>query len=85
MADLKETQLTALSPMRTTAGEAAAQPRIAVLVPCYNEAATIADVVSDFARALPEATIWVFDNNSTDTTAAEAQRATTPTTRPLRR
>ena len=75
MADLRETQLTALSPTRTTAGEASVQPRIAVLVPCYNEAATIADVVSDFAQALPEATVWVFDNSSTDATVAEAQKA----------
>jgi glycosyltransferase involved in cell wall biosynthesis len=75
MANLRETQLTALSPTRTATGEAAAQPRIAVLVPCYNEAATIADVVGDFAQALPEATVWVFDNNSTDATAAEAEKA----------
>ena len=40
MADSRETQLTALAPARKTTGEAAAQPRIAVLVPCYNEAAT---------------------------------------------
>lgn len=41
---------------------------IAVLLPCYNEAATIADVVKGFARALPSATIYVYDNNSTDNT-----------------
>jgi glycosyltransferase involved in cell wall biosynthesis len=46
-----------------------------VLVPCYNEAATIAKVVGDFARALPEAAVWVFDNNSTDDTAAIARQA----------
>lgn len=41
---------------------------IAVLIPCYNEAKTIAKVVSDFKKALPEATIYVYDNNSTDGT-----------------
>jgi glycosyltransferase involved in cell wall biosynthesis len=46
-----------------------------VLAPCYNEAATIAKVVADFTRALPEATVWVFDNNSSDDTAAIAERA----------
>ena len=49
--------------------------RIAVLVPCYNEAATIAKVVSDFRRILPEASIYVFDNNSTDQTARIAREA----------
>ncbi len=48
---------------------------IAVLVPCYNEALTIADVVAGFRAALPEAKIWVFDNNSSDDTAAIAARA----------
>jgi hypothetical protein len=67
--------LTALATTQRTTGEAAAQPRIAVLAPCYNEAATIAKVVADFARALPEATVWVFDNNSTDDTAALAEAA----------
>ena len=42
--------------------------RIAVLIPCLNEAQTIADVVSDFQRVLPNALIYVFDNNSTDDT-----------------
>src|SRR5580658_5869772 len=73
--DSRETQLTALAPTRTTTGEAAAQPRVAVLVPCYNEAATIARVTRDFAHALPEATVWVFDNDSTDDTAAIAEAA----------
>ncbi len=43
--------------------------QIAVLVPCYNESLTVARVVQDMARALPEAQVWVFDNNSTDSTA----------------
>ena len=42
--------------------------RIAVLVPCYNESQTIAKVVTDFKTALPEADIYVYDNNSTDHT-----------------
>lgn len=50
-------------------------PRIAVTIPCYNEAATIAKVVSDFQTALPEADIYVFDNNSTDNTAQIARDA----------
>ena len=41
---------------------------IAVLVPCYNEAVTIAKVVDDFKRVLPTADIYVYDNNSTDGT-----------------
>jgi glycosyltransferase involved in cell wall biosynthesis len=50
-------------------------PRIAVLAPCYNEAAAIAKVVTDFKTALPEATIYVYDNNSTDDTIAVARAA----------
>ncbi len=49
--------------------------RIAVLVPCYNEEATIAQVVHGFHQALPEATIFVYDNNSTDDTIARAREA----------
>ena len=49
--------------------------RIAVLVPCFNEEATIAQVVGDFRAALPGATICVFDNDSTDNTAAIARAA----------
>lgn len=50
-------------------------PRIAVLIPCYNEAEAIASVVRDFAAALPEATIYVYDNNSRDETRARAAQA----------
>ncbi|HET9445587.1 MAG TPA: glycosyltransferase [Steroidobacteraceae bacterium] len=46
--------------------------RIAVLIPCYNEAETIASVVRDFAAALPEAAIYVYDNNSRDATRERA-------------
>jgi glycosyltransferase involved in cell wall biosynthesis len=48
---------------------------IAVLIPCYNEAIAIAKVVSDFRQALPEAAIFVYDNNSTDRTVDVARRA----------
>lgn len=51
------------------------QPKVAVLVPCYNEALTIRDVVSGFRAALPAAEIIVGDNNSTDDTRAEARAA----------
>lgn len=47
--------------------------KIAVLIPCYNEAKTIEKVVKDFKRVLPDARIYVYDNNSTDGTAALAQ------------
>jgi glycosyltransferase involved in cell wall biosynthesis len=50
-------------------------PRIAVLLPCYNEAAAIAQTVSDFRAALPDARIYVYDNNSTDGTAQVASQA----------
>ncbi len=48
---------------------------IAVLIPCYNEAKTIRKVVTDFRKALPDAAIYVYDNNSTDGTARIAQEA----------
>ena len=50
-------------------------PTIAVLVPCYNEEVTIRTVVADFRRVLPEATIYVYDNNSTDRTSEMARAA----------
>lgn len=46
--------------------QGAAGPRIAVILPCYNEAGAIVQTVQDFRRALPAADIYVFDNNSTD-------------------
>ena len=51
------------------------QRRIAVLIPCYNEAQSIGAVVADFKKALPEAVIYVYDNNSTDGTAHIAAEA----------
>ncbi len=50
-------------------------PTIAVVLPCYNESKTIARVVQDFRSHLPNATIYVYDNNSSDDTIAEAKRA----------
>ncbi|MBX3004975.1 MAG: glycosyltransferase [Anaerolineales bacterium] len=49
--------------------------RIAVAIPCHNEAATIAKVVGDFRKNLPRAKVYVFDNASTDTSAALARKA----------
>lgn len=49
--------------------------KIAVLIPCYNESKTIKKVVEDFKRVLPEATIYVYDNNSSDGTDAIAKEA----------
>ncbi len=49
--------------------------RVAVLIPCYNEAATIAEVVRGFRAVLPRALIYVYDNNSTDNTVVEAKNA----------
>lgn len=54
---------------------ASASPSIAVLIPCYNEAPTITKVVGDFRRELPNATIYVYDNNSRDDTATLARAA----------
>lgn len=50
--------------------------KIAVLIPCYNESKTIKKVVSDYKKVLPEADIYVYDNNSSDGTdkiASEVQ------------
>ena len=49
--------------------------RVAILIPCFNEATTIAKVVGDFRAALPQAEVWVFDNASTDDTAQVARAA----------
>ena len=49
--------------------------KIAVLIPCYNESRTIEKVVTDFKNALPEAVVYVYDNNSTDGTDEISRRA----------
>jgi glycosyltransferase involved in cell wall biosynthesis len=51
------------------------EPSIAVIVPCFNEEAAIAKVVADFRAALPTATVYVYDNNSTDKTSEVAAAA----------
>lgn len=63
------TALTTAAPGRLVA------PRLAVLIPCHNEAVAIPKVVADFRAAVPEATVYVYDNNSTDGTAAAARAA----------
>ncbi len=50
-----------------------ADTRIAVLVPCYNEASTIGTVIDDFKKALPNCTVYVYDNNSSDDTIRVAR------------
>ncbi|HEX7927268.1 MAG TPA: glycosyltransferase, partial [bacterium] len=62
--------------MTSTPPASAAAPgtRVAVIVPCLNEEITIGKVVDDFRRVLPQATIYVFDNNSTDRTAEIARQ-----------
>ncbi len=52
-----------------------AKSKIAVLIPCYNEAKTIEKVIKDYKKALPNANIYVYDNNSTDGTDAIAKKA----------
>ena len=50
--------------------------KVAVLIPCYNEAKTVVKVVTDFKKVLPEGSvIYVYDNNSTDGTAELAKEA----------
>jgi glycosyltransferase involved in cell wall biosynthesis len=49
--------------------------RVAVLIPCYNESVAIGGVVAGFSAALPGATVFVYDNNSSDDTAAQAEAA----------
>ena len=57
------------------AADRAGTPRIAILLPCYNEEAAIARTVSEFRAALPSAVVYVYDNNSTDGTSAVAAKA----------
>jgi glycosyltransferase involved in cell wall biosynthesis len=60
---------------QATKAGAAHPVTVAILVPCYNEEITIGKVVADFRAALPDATIYVYDNNSRDNTIDVAQRA----------
>ena len=50
-------------------------PRAVVLIPCHNEELTISETVEQFQHYLPEAAIYVFDNNSTDQTVERARAA----------
>ena len=50
-------------------------PSIAVMIPCYQEEQTIGKVIADFRRALPQAQVYVYDNNCTDRTAEIARQA----------
>lgn len=63
--------------MTSNSGQEQALPatRVAVLIPCYNEEGSIAQVIRDFRAVLPEAVIFVYDNNSSDRTAAVAREA----------
>lgn len=66
----------ALKPMqRAEESQRQASRRVAVLVPCFNEEATIGKVIADFRAALPQAKIYVYDNNSTDRTVEVASAA----------
>ena len=58
-----------------TVDETRSTPRVAVLLPCYNEEAAIAETVAGFRRALPGAVIYVYDNNSRDRTVSVARAA----------
>jgi hypothetical protein len=80
--DTKGNQLTASAPRdvaeypdRGRTHTDARDIRIAVMIPCFNEAQSIHEVVSDFRRVLPQATVYVYDNNSTDETAESARNA----------
>ena len=55
---------------------------IAVIIPCYNEALTIGKVIDDFHRELPQATVYVYDNNSSDDTSRIATEHGAPPRRP---
>ena len=63
------------SMLANDASRAAASKRIAVLIPCHNEELTISEVTADFRNELPDADIYVFDNNSTDRTVERALAA----------
>jgi glycosyltransferase involved in cell wall biosynthesis len=66
-------------------GAAREQPRTAVLIPCFNEASTVSQVITDFRAAISDAVIYVYDNNSTDRTAQVAQKSGAIVRRELRR
>ena len=63
------------TPRTSIPQESATPPRIAVLIPCYQEEHTIAKVVGDFHQAIPNARVYVYDNNSVDATVLRATEA----------
>ena len=80
MANFLRPRPVAEAPAPESAAAPRAEPRfagrsVAVLLPCYNEEVAIAEVISGFREALPEATIYVFDNNSRDSTVERAREA----------
>lgn len=66
-----------LSPrlIETASRQVFARPSVAILIPCYNEGKTVFDVVTAFRSEVPGSVVYVYDNNSTDATIAEAERA----------
>lgn len=69
MTDIKTSDLV------TSAAARGSHHRVAILIPCLNEARTVGGVIADFRRELPDAAIWVIDNNSTDNTGEMAAAA----------
>jgi glycosyltransferase involved in cell wall biosynthesis len=67
--------LSRLVPLERRTSQPEAAKGLCVVIPCLNEAATIGTVVADFRRALPNATVIVFDNSSTDDSAVKAEAA----------
>jgi glycosyltransferase involved in cell wall biosynthesis len=70
-----EDMVTAGFAASTSAKGTLERPAVAILIPCYNEELTIGDVVRQFRAQLPNASIYVFDNNSTDQTVSKARDA----------
>lgn len=75
MVDFQDTASILLGTYPERLAPAERSEQIAVLIPCYNEALTIGNVVRDFLRYLPTATVYVYDNNSTDNTVSVAAAA----------
>jgi glycosyltransferase involved in cell wall biosynthesis len=72
---MREEMTTSDYSVRVAAKSIIERPAIAILIPCYNEELTIGDVVQQFRAELPDAAIYVFDNNSTDQTVTKARAA----------
>src|SRR6478752_5474630 len=73
--ELELREMNAKPDTRLQGDVARAWPRVAVLIPCFNEAIAIGRTVGDFRAALPDADVYVYDNNSTDGTVAVARAA----------